>query len=94
MLTVADMASNNEEDYNMLTKFIIDMRKKLKQKESKGGLGRKVNISSTTSLSRGVAEPSHLRTAWALLEKSSSLAQLDLSQARAQVAQLPFRAEP
>ena len=44
------MASNNEKDYNMLTEFVIDIRKKLEQKESEGGLGTTVNISSRTGL--------------------------------------------
>ncbi|XP_031287096.1 protein FAR1-RELATED SEQUENCE 2-like [Pistacia vera] len=41
MLIVADMASNNEENCNMLMEFMIGMRKKLEHKESKGELGSK-----------------------------------------------------
>ena len=50
MLTVADLASNNEEDYNMMTEFMIDMRKQLEQKKSEGGVGTTVNIFSRTGL--------------------------------------------
>ncbi|XP_031259005.1 uncharacterized protein LOC116117126 [Pistacia vera] len=41
MLTVADIASNNEEDCNMLMELMTGVKNKLEQKESEGGFGSK-----------------------------------------------------
>ncbi|XP_031250378.1 protein FAR1-RELATED SEQUENCE 2-like [Pistacia vera] len=46
--TVADLASSNEDDCNMVIEIINDMKNRLMSNESVGGIGKRLNVSTSS----------------------------------------------